>query len=149
MTTTQAPTSPPAPVEATDEARFVAQLRRLKTWSGRSFRELERRASAAGDTLPYSTTATMLGKNRLPRAELVETFVRACGLDGDDVRQWLAVRARIADGTATVPAVPQRGRRLAIAAAAGLAIAFAGGAVVAAGIGSESVDVEEIEINTP
>jgi hypothetical protein len=143
MTTTPPITKPPSPAAVTEETAFVAELRRLKVWSGLSFRQLERQAAAAGDTLPYSTAATMLGKNRLPREDLLVTFVRACGLDGDELRQWVTTRAAIADGTAatpphrpTAPARRPASRwRLAIAAAA-LALAFAGGAALTASLGS-------------
>lgn len=137
-------TTPPSPTSAIDEATFVAELRRLKTWSGMSFRQLERRAAAAGDTLPASTAATMLGKNRLPREELLVTFVRACGLDGDDLRPWLTTRATIADGTRATPRRFQW-RRTVVAAAA-LAVAFAGGAAFTAGSGTVE---EETVVSTP
>src|SRR5690606_22321811 len=88
-------TPPPSPEAATDEAAFMAGLRRLKDWSGLSFRQLERRASAAGDVLPYSTASTMLGRDRLPREELLVAFVRACGLGGVDVLRWGSVRAEV------------------------------------------------------
>jgi hypothetical protein len=98
MTKTPSMTPAPSPKAVTDEIAYVAELRRLKTWSGHSFRQLERRASAVGDTLPYSTVATMLSKNRLPREDLLVTFVRACGMDGAAVKDWATVRARIACG---------------------------------------------------
>lgn len=150
-------TTPPSPTSATDEAAFVAELRRLKTWSGMSFRQLERQAAAAGDTLPASTAATMLGKNRLPREELLVAFVRACGLDGDDVRPWLTTRTTIADGTKAGPTrtsaisshtgIPRGFRwRWAVVAVAALAVAFAGGAAFTASFGSVE---EETVVDTP
>jgi hypothetical protein len=163
MTTAPPTCTPPSPAEATDEAAFVAELRRLKTWSGRSFRQLERQATAAGDVLPASTAATMLGKHRLPREELLVAFVRACGLGEDDMRPWLATRAMIADGriaddrnadaTAVAPAasprrLPTPRLRLAMAAAV-LAMAFAGGAAFTAGLESESLDEQETVVLTP
>lgn len=125
-------TPPPSPAAATDETTFVAQLRRLKTWSGLSFRQLERNATNSGDVLPSSTAATMLNKNRLPRAEVVAGFVRACGVT--DVRPWLHTRTRIADGTTAVltprPATPRarlsRWRRAVVTAAA-LTLTFTAG----------------------
>lgn len=95
-------TAPPAPPD-TDAAAFVAALRRLKAWSGLSYRQLERRAADAGHTLPYSTAATMLGRNRLPREELVRAFVAACGLQGPVVEAWVDARSTIACRPARSP----------------------------------------------
>ncbi|MEV0838895.1 hypothetical protein AB0I55_04990 [Actinocatenispora sera] len=94
-------TAPPPPPTPVDAAAFMTELRRLKAWSGRSYRQLERCARAAGDTLPYSTTASMLGRDRLPREELLVAFVRACGID--DARPWAAARATLAQGAPAVP----------------------------------------------
>ena len=153
-------TTPPSPVGATDEAAFVAELRRLKARSGMSFRQLQRQASAVGDTLPASTAATMLGKNRLPHEELLVTFLRACGLDEDDMRPWLNTRTRIADGPNADPmppapvsphhgTSPRRSRwRLAIAAAA-LVTAFAGGAALATSLDGGWTTDEETVVLTP
>ncbi|MBZ3900311.1 MULTISPECIES: hypothetical protein [Streptomyces] len=90
-------TPPPTPPD-TDAVAFVAALRHLKTWSGHSYRRLERRATAAGHTLPYSTAATMLGRDRLPRAESVAAFVAACGVPEDEADAWLDARLTIACG---------------------------------------------------
>ncbi|MFE9018007.1 hypothetical protein ACFYNL_05415 [Streptomyces sp. NPDC007808] len=98
-------TAPPTPPD-TDAAAFVAALRRLKTWSGLSYRRLERHAADAGHCLPYSTAATMLGRDRLPRAELVAAFVAACGLRGDEAEAWLDARTGIACGPAPADAIP-------------------------------------------
>jgi hypothetical protein len=149
-------TQPPSPVAAIDEATFIAELRRLKARSGLSFRQLERRASAAGDTLPYSTAATMLSKNRLPREELLVAFVRACGLDGDEVTRWVTTRATIADGTAAHQATstprdsaPASSRWRPVIVAAALVLAFTGGVALTAALESHSIIEEEIVVDTP
>ncbi|MEU5195973.1 hypothetical protein AB0G86_18280 [Streptomyces scabiei] len=90
-------TAPPTPSD-TDPAAFVAGLRRLKAWSGLSYRRLERRAAEAGHVLPHSTAATMLGRERLPREEPVAAFVAACGLRGAEAEAWTDARRRIACG---------------------------------------------------
>jgi hypothetical protein len=135
--------TPPSPAAATDETAFVAELRRLRAWSGLSFRQLERAATRNGDVLPYSTAATMLAKDRLPRAEVVAAFVRACGVD--DAEPWLSARTRIADGTAAAPAprpTAPRWRRVVVAAAA-LAVTFTAGTVLdTVATGVDDVDVE-------
>jgi hypothetical protein len=96
-------TAPPTPPD-TDPAAFMAALRRLKAWSGLSYRQLERRATEAGHTLPYSTAATMLGRERLPREELVVAFVTACGVRGDEAETWADARTTIACGRVEAPA---------------------------------------------
>ncbi|QYN34082.1 hypothetical protein K1T35_37490 [Pseudonocardia sp. DSM 110487] len=155
MTTAPPASTPPSPAAATDEAAFVAELRRLKAWSGRSFRQLERQAAAAGDALPASTTATMLGKHRLPREELLVAFVRACGLGEDEMRPWLATRARLAGGTPATPTAPAAPAmrsfrwRPALTAVAALAIAFACGATLTAGLADGSSDEQETVQLTP
>ncbi|GHE70292.1 hypothetical protein GCM10018785_43490 [Streptomyces longispororuber] len=103
---TAAPPTPPV----TDAAAFVAELRRLKAWSGLSYRQLERRAAQAGHWLPYSTAATMLGRDRLPRAELVAAFVAACGLRGDEAEAWLDARTALVCGRPAAAAPPEPGR---------------------------------------
>ncbi|MEO3797460.1 helix-turn-helix transcriptional regulator [Nonomuraea sp. B10E15] len=151
-------TTTPPPPPATGETAFMHELRRLKAWSGLSFRELARRASAAGDALPSSTASTMLGRNRLPRHEVLVAFVRACGLDEEQVRAWADARAGIAAGTpepapASAPApapeaVPVRRtrawRRRVLAGAAALGVILAGGAALT--LGSESVETYETTV---
>jgi hypothetical protein len=99
-------TAPPTPPD-TDAAAFVAGLRRLKAWSGLSYRRLERRAAEAGHCLPYSTAASMLGRERLPREELVAAFVAACGVRGAEAEAWLDARTDIACGPALRPRAPR------------------------------------------
>ncbi|KAB8196894.1 hypothetical protein FH608_008715 [Nonomuraea phyllanthi] len=139
-------TPPPSPETATDAATLMAALRRLKTWSGLSFRQLDRRAADAGDTLPYSTASTMLAKDRVPREELLAAFVRACGLDGDDLRPWLAARARIAVGDPAPVAHRRSPRRLLLAAAA-LAVALAAGAGLTTALHGDEQNVD-VQIST-
>jgi hypothetical protein len=132
---------------ATDEAEFIAALRRLKAWSGLSYRQLERRAAEAGRVLPYSTASTALGRKSLPREELLVAFVLACGLDDDEAASWAAVRKRIAVGghvTATEPRAPRRPWwRPAVGwAAVALSLALAGGATLSMEVGEEVETVQ-------
>ena len=136
-----------------DEAGFVAELRRLKALSGLSFRQLERQAEKAGDSLPASTAATMLGKNRLPREDLLVTFVGACGAEEDEVAEWVTARAEIIDPPTTRPSrmrsvqLTQRWQ-LAVAAAA-LILAFSGGAAPSSGLSSGLATEHESTATTP
>ncbi|MFD3376104.1 MULTISPECIES: hypothetical protein [unclassified Streptomyces] len=152
-------TAPPTPPD-TDAAAFVAGLRRLKAWSGLSYRRLERRAAEEGHCLPYSTAASMLGRERLPREELVAAFVAACGVRGAEAEAWLDARTDIACGPllegatpASVPAVvaplttppartgPRRTRWTLVVAAA-LVTALLGGAS-ASGVFTDDEEVHE------
>lgn len=101
----------PDPLQVKDIAGFVAALRRLRTGTGLSFRELERQAGRNGDQLPSSTVSAALSRDRLPRPDLVGAFVRACGGDEPTVEAWLAARASLAaGGTDDVPETPRRRR---------------------------------------
>lgn len=80
----------------TEVAAFMAGLRRLRALSGLTMRELAHRAEKEGRALPASTLSTALSREKLPRAELVEALVRACGCPPDVVAAWLAARSRLA-----------------------------------------------------
>ncbi|MEV0663111.1 hypothetical protein ACIBI3_08210 [Actinomadura luteofluorescens] len=141
---------PPSPDGATDETEFIAALRRLKAWSGFSYRQLERRAADAGRVLPYSTASTALGRRSLPREELLVAFVLACGLDDDEAASWVAVRKRIAVGDRVAATEPRSARsprrprwRPAIGwAAVALSLALAGGTTHSMKVGEEVETVQ-------
>ncbi|WP_433180216.1 LamG-like jellyroll fold domain-containing protein [Actinoallomurus sp. CA-150999] len=90
--------SAPVPHDAHTATDFVAQLRRLKAWSGLTYRELEKEAAKHGYVLPHSTIASALKRESLPREELVKGFVRACGCLDETVAAWVAVRRALAVG---------------------------------------------------
>ncbi|GGW55655.1 hypothetical protein GCM10010503_35930 [Streptomyces lucensis JCM 4490] len=71
-------------------------MRALRIWSGLSYRQLEGKAAARGDTLASSTMATALGRATLPREPFVAAFTRACGLGEADTERWLDARRRLA-----------------------------------------------------
>ena len=77
-------------------AEFVTRMRQLKTWSGLGFKQLEQRAARAGYQLPHSTLSASLSRAALPRPELLEAFVRACGVDAATTARWLDVCTAIA-----------------------------------------------------
>lgn len=91
-------TKQPQPDQIETPAEFTAALRVLRTWSGLTYRQLESKAVAHGNTLPASTMATTLGRFTLPRERFVNDFARACGLGEEEIRQWLLARRRIAVG---------------------------------------------------
>ncbi|MES4900951.1 MULTISPECIES: hypothetical protein [unclassified Streptomyces] len=86
----------PQPHDVKDSAEFVAVMRQLRQWADLSYRELERRAGAAGDVLPRATLAGALNRQELPREELVAAFVRACSGDEATAEEWVGVRRRLA-----------------------------------------------------
>ncbi|MGW5266543.1 RICIN domain-containing protein [Microbispora sp. NPDC004025] len=115
----------PQPRTAATPAEFVALMRRLRAWSGCSYRQLERRAEAVGDVLPRATLAGALSRRDLPREHLLAAFVRACGADDDTVAEWVDARRRLAAARETTtplpgdaPAAPGDGTR--VAASAGM-----------------------------
>ncbi|WP_433393612.1 ATP-binding protein [Micromonospora sp. KLBMP9576] len=89
---TQLSLDPPRPEQPVTPAEFVAALRALRTWSGLTFRQVSAKASAAGDHLAVSTLASVLSRSTLPRREVVQGFVRGCGLDDRAVAEWVAAR---------------------------------------------------------
>ncbi|WP_419995997.1 hypothetical protein [Streptomyces boninensis] len=80
----------------TTAQEYVALLRDLKDFSGLTYRELAARAERAGDVLPRSTLAGLLGSARLPRGEPVAALVRACGGGPEEVAAWLRAHQRLA-----------------------------------------------------
>ncbi|MCO6003844.1 tetratricopeptide repeat protein [Actinoallomurus purpureus] len=95
----------PDPSEAWTAQDFTARLRRLRVWSGLTYRQVEKRSGLQGMPLPYSTIATALQRDTLPREEFVAVFVRACGVDP---APWLTARRRlaVAEAEAVAPAWP-------------------------------------------
>ncbi|WP_156046052.1 hypothetical protein [Herbidospora cretacea] len=110
--------SPPDPAAARTEAEFVDMLRRLKAWSGRSYRDIQLHAQRAGRHLPYSTAAGMLKRGTLPRREAVTAFVLGCGLDEQAAGVWDAARTRLEMGPPPEPEPEHRPRRWPAALAA-------------------------------
>jgi len=85
----------PRPDRVTTPAEFIAAMRALRDRAQLTYRQLERRAQAAGDRLPRSTIAAALSRDRIPRESTIASFVRACGGDRHAVEVWLAAHRRI------------------------------------------------------
>ncbi|MFD5894987.1 helix-turn-helix domain-containing protein [Streptomyces sp. NPDC060366] len=96
MGTETGPGTGPDPEAARTPAEFVRAMRQLRGWADLSYRQLERRASEAGDALPRATVSGVLAREDLPREELLTAFVRACGVDAATVDTWLEARRRLA-----------------------------------------------------
>lgn len=88
-------TESPRPDGVTTPAEFVAAMRALRERARLTYRQIEQRARELGETLPHSTIATALSRNRIPRESTIASFVRACGEDDETVELWLAARRRI------------------------------------------------------
>ncbi|MCF0093684.1 peptidoglycan-binding protein [Micromonospora sp. MH99] len=84
----------PVPQVAT-AGEYVVALRDVRRRSGLTYREISRRASAAGHWLPPSTLATMLGRNTLPRERTVVALLAACGTPAADIERWVGLRRDI------------------------------------------------------
>ncbi|MDT0451591.1 hypothetical protein [Streptomyces hesseae] len=101
----------PDPARARDAAALVALMRELREHSGLTYRRLQRRAAEEGMVLPRSTISDALARTALPRAEVLEAFVVACG-DGARREAWLEARRRIAGREGSAPAPGRRSRWL-------------------------------------
>ncbi|MEV6694537.1 helix-turn-helix transcriptional regulator [Micromonospora sp. NPDC051196] len=84
----------PVPQAAT-AGEYVGLLRDIRRGSGLTYREISRRASAAGHWLPPSTLATMLGRTTLPRERTVVALLAACGTPAAVIEQWVGLRREI------------------------------------------------------
>ncbi|GIJ24782.1 helix-turn-helix domain-containing protein [Micromonospora lutea] len=78
--------------QAATAIEYVGLLRDLRRRSGLTYREISRRASAAGHWLPPSTLATMLGRTTLPRERTVVALLAACGTPAAAIDQWVGLR---------------------------------------------------------
>jgi hypothetical protein len=86
----------PCPDHVSSAAEFMGALRNLRAWANLTYRELESRATEAGDRLPRGTIASAMSRGVMPREQTIAAFVRACGGDRTAVDVWLATRRRIA-----------------------------------------------------
>ncbi|SCL47446.1 hypothetical protein GA0070606_1151 [Micromonospora citrea] len=84
----------PVPRAAT-AGEYVALLRGVRLRSGLTYREIARRASAAGHWLPPSTLATMLGRTTLPRERTVVALLTACGTSAGEIERWVGTQREI------------------------------------------------------
>src|SRR5262245_26542900 len=89
----------PAPDFASTPAELLASMRALRQWAALTYRELEVRAQREGDKLPRGLIPSLMANHDLPRESTLASFVRACAGE-HAVEQWLAVRRRIAVGSA-------------------------------------------------
>jgi hypothetical protein len=88
----------PDPTEVTNSIEYIDALKRLREWSGMTYREMAKVAAEYARPLKASTVCAALGRGTLPQRDLVASFVRAAGLVEADELIWLEVRDALADG---------------------------------------------------
>ncbi|MEV0605860.1 hypothetical protein AB0I61_05720 [Polymorphospora rubra] len=79
----------------------MALLRQVRELSGLTYRQIQRRAGSTGQPLPASTLASKLGRNTLPRKELVVALLVATGADDREVSRWINARQALLLGQQT------------------------------------------------
>jgi len=94
---------PPCPLLARSVPELIEAMWALRDWADNpSYRKLERRAEIlerkAGTVrvLPHATLHRVMTRSRMPRLELLELFVKACGAEAhwDEWRRaWFAINA--------------------------------------------------------
>lgn len=113
------PAGPPSPSSARTPAEFLDRMRALKKWAKVSYQQLEQRAGAhasGAPRLPHSTVNRLLARSnttKLPDNDQLAAFVLACGLSGEQWREWAMVCADIqstGDGSDYFPALLDRFR---------------------------------------
>lgn len=86
----------PDPDSVSSVAELGRQLRLLRIASGApTLRELEKRATSAGEHLPRSTAGNAESGKHLPRLEVIQVFVRACNGSAADVIRWQVAWQRL------------------------------------------------------
>ncbi|WP_433615177.1 hypothetical protein ACQP2P_10790 [Dactylosporangium sp. CA-139114] len=90
--------APPDPTEATNPVAYIDALKKLREWSGMTYREIQAIAADYARPLPMSTVCAALSRGTLPQRDLTASFVRAVGMPEADQLVWLAVRDALATG---------------------------------------------------
>jgi hypothetical protein len=93
----------PDPSGITDALEFQAALAKVKNSTGASYARLAMVADGLGYPLPRTTLHNLCTRKRLPvNAQVVSTFVTACGADEQTAQAWVTTwqRLRTASGDA-------------------------------------------------
>ncbi|MFI6639094.1 NB-ARC domain-containing protein [Streptomyces sp. NPDC050504] len=99
MTALQAIDVDPRDIRHRDE--FVAQLRRLKSRTGLSYRDIERHARRRGHILPLSTVYSALNRGTLPHVDLLAALLLAFDLPEGEVARWLGAHRTLTEEPGT------------------------------------------------
>ncbi|ROO63083.1 hypothetical protein EDC02_5096 [Micromonospora sp. Llam0] len=102
------------PTTAGSIPELAACLSRLRAQAEISYRGLEQWGSRHGTPMPRSTMADVFAGRRLPRKQVLLTYLRACGIDPRTDPRWLAAWTRLAEQrTAPRPASEPIGQQAA------------------------------------
>jgi hypothetical protein len=96
----------PDPTEATTPAEYNDALKRLREWSGHTFRDIEDITSEEGYPLrraPASTLCNAFQRGTLPTRDLVKSFLRAVEVSDDAQDMWLEVWQALHEGRPVRP----------------------------------------------
>jgi transcriptional regulator with XRE-family HTH domain len=89
---------PPAPASVTTPGEFNDGLKRLREWSGMTYRQIEELSTAGGVRVAPSTLCGAFTRGTLPRRPLAAGFLKVIGLPHGDQQAWLAAWQAIKDG---------------------------------------------------
>jgi hypothetical protein len=102
--------TPPNPEAFGNAAEFMEGMEDLRVWAKLSLRDLEDRSRSVADDgrplawLSRSTLSDTLKRHdKLPRREVVDSYVLACGLPPSACSRWLIAYDRLARSTSTRP----------------------------------------------
>ncbi|MEU1877538.1 hypothetical protein ABZ470_09480 [Streptosporangium sp. NPDC020072] len=88
--------------DVTTPEQFTQKLKDLKEVNNLTFETIDRRGG-----IRSSTASTVLGRRTLPAEQFVRDYVRACGVNDDDVEAWAQARERLyQQSRAPVPSPP-------------------------------------------
>lgn len=83
--------APPSPLLVNSVTEFVEALRAVRIWAGSpSLRDLE---ACSGGKMRRATVGDMFGKGKLPKYNLMMTFLSTCGVD--DLATWSVIWRRL------------------------------------------------------
>ncbi|MFF4344768.1 helix-turn-helix domain-containing protein [Kitasatospora sp. NPDC001540] len=88
----------PDPLLYSTAGEFVAGLNEVLVWAGEpSLRLLVERSAhrPTGRVLARSTISAMLKSGDLPKLDLVESYLKCCGVREDDIETWRVIWRRI------------------------------------------------------
>ncbi|MEV4826448.1 helix-turn-helix transcriptional regulator [Micromonospora sp. NPDC049274] len=94
---------PPDPTTSSGKLEYNDALKRLREWSGKTFREIAEITKTYPRRAPASTLCAAFQRGTLPARDLTESFLRATGLDESQVALWLKVWDDLAAGRTVKP----------------------------------------------